>query len=193
MNFKIGDKVRFLNSDGHGIITKILDLERVELENNFGFQEEYKISEIVPDRKQEDYKTENLAFDHEIKSKINAEKTNKKNFDLKRKFRHLEKYGSKEREVIDLHIENLIDSHNGMSNSAILKIQMTHFKSFLNKSIDKKQRKIVVIHGVGEGVLRHEIRKELDIYHPYFEYCYASYEDFGYGATEIRLIKKITN
>ena len=190
MNFKIGDKVRFLNSDGHGIITKILDLERVELENNFGFQEEYKVSEIVPERKQEDYKTENLAFDHEIKSKINAEKTNKKNFDLKRKFRHLDKYGSKEREVIDLHIENLIDSHNGMSNSAILKIQMTHFKSFLNKSIDKKQRKIVIIHGVGEGVLRHEIRKELDIYHPYFEYCDASYDEFGYGATEIRLIKK---
>ena len=50
-------------------------------------------------------------------------------------------------------------------------------------------RKIVVIHGVGEGVLRHEIRKELDIYHPYFEYYDASYDQFGYGATEIRLIK----
>ena len=190
MNFKIGDKVRFLNSDGHGIITKILDLERVELENNFGFLEEYKISELVPERKQEDYQTENLTFDKEIKSKINAEKTNNKNFDLKRKFRHLERYGSKEIVVLDLHIENLIDSHNGMSNSAILKIQMTHFKTFLNKSIDKKQRKIVVIHGVGEGVLRHEIRKELDIYHPYFEYYDASYDEFGYGATEIRLIKK---
>ena len=190
MNFKIGDKVRFLNSDGHGIITKILDLERVKLENNYGFLEEYKISELVPERKQEDYQTENLAFDQEIKSKLNSEKTNNKNFDLKRKFRHLERYGSKERVVLDLHIENLIDSHNGMSNSAILKIQMSHFKSFLNKSIDKKQRKIVVIHGVGEGVLRHEIRKELDIYHPYFEYYDASYDDFGYGATEIRLIKK---
>ena len=190
MNFKIGDKVRFLNSDGHGIITKILDLERIELENNYGFLEEYKIYELVPERKQEDYQTENLAFDQEIKSKLNSEKTNNKNFDLKRKFRHLESYGSKERVVLDLHIENLIDSHNGMSNSAILKIQMSHFKSFLNKSIDKKQRKIVVIHGVGEGVLRHEIRKELDIYHPYFEYYDASYDDFGYGATEIRLIKK---
>ena len=190
MNFKIGDKVRFLNSDGHGIITKILDLERVELENNYGFLEKYKISELVPERKQEDYQTENLAFEQEIKSKLNSEKTNNKNFDLKRKFRDLESYGSKERVVLDLHIENLIDSHNGMSNSAILKIQMSHFKSFLNKSIDKKQRKIVVIHGVGEGVLRHEIRKELDIYHPYFEYYDASYDDFGYGATEIRLIKK---
>lgn len=189
MNFKIGDKVRFLNSDGHGIIIKILDSERVELENNFGFQEEYKISDIVSERNQEDYETENLAFDDEVKSKINAEKTNKKNFDLKRKFRHLEKYGSKERVVLDLHVENLIDSHHGLSNSAILKIQMTNFKEFLIKSIDKKQRKIVVIHGVGEGVLRHEIRKELDIYHPYFEYFDASYDEFGYGATEIRLIK----
>jgi len=189
MNFKIGDKVRFLNSDGHGIITKILDSERVELENNFGFLEKYKIYELVPERKQEDYQTENLAFDQEIKSKIKSDKTNNKNFDLKRKFRYLESYESKERVVLDLHIENLIDSHNGMSNSAILKIQMSHFKDFLNKSIDKKQRKIVVIHGVGEGVLRHEIRKELDIYHPYFEYYDASYDEFGYGATEIRLIK----
>ena len=190
MIFNVGDKVRFLNSDGYGIITKILGSNTVELENNFGFQEEYEISELVSERKQEDYQTENSSFDYQIKSKINAEKTSKKNLDLKRKFKHLEKYGSKERVVIDLHIENLIDTHNGMSNSEILKIQMTHFKLFLNKSIDKKQRKIVVIHGVGEGVLRHEIRKELDIYHPYFEYYDASYDEFGYGATEIRLESK---
>ena len=75
-----------------------------------------------------------------------------------------------------------------MSNSQILNIQMSHFKSFLNHSIAKKSRKIVVIHGVGEGVLRHEIRKELDIYHPNFEFHDASYDEFGYGATEIRLI-----
>tara|TARA_B110001454_G_scaffold207949_1_gene219914 strand:+ start:1697 stop:2275 length:579 start_codon:yes stop_codon:yes gene_type:complete len=190
MIFNVGDKVRFLNSDGYGIIIKILGSNTVELENNFGFQEEYEISELVSERKQEDYQTENLSFDYQIKSKINAEKNSKKNLDLKRKFKHLEKYGSKERVVIDLHIENLIDTHNGMSNSEILKIQMTHFKLFLNKSIDKKQRKIVVIHGVGEGVLRHEIRKELDIYHPYFEYYDASYDEFGYGATEIRLESK---
>ena len=190
MIFNVGDKVRFLNSDGYGIITKILGSNTVELENNFGFQEEYEISELVSERKQEDYQTENLSFDYQIKSKINAEKNSKKNLDLKRKFKHLEKYGAKERVVIDLHIENLIDTHNGMSNSEILKIQMTHFKLFLNKSIDKKQRKIVVIHGVGEGILRHEIRKELDIYHPYFEYYDASYDEFGYGATEIRLESK---
>lgn len=190
MTFKIGDKVRFLNSDGYGIITKILGLNTVDLENNFGFQEEYKISELVPERSQNDYKTDNLSFDNQLKSKINSDKTNKNLTDLKRKFNHLEKYGSNDRVVIDLHIENLIDSYKGMSNGEILKIQMTRFKRFLNNSIDRRQRKVVVIHGVGEGVLRHEIRKELDIYHPYFEYYDASYEEFGYGATEIRLQSK---
>lgn len=190
MTFKIGDKVRFLNSDGYGIITKILGLNTVDLENNFGFQEEYKISELVPERSQNDYKTDNLSFDNQLKSKINSDKTNKNLTDLKRKFNHIEKYGSNDRVVIDLHIENLIDSYKGMSNGEILKIQMTRFKRFLNNSIDRRQRKVVVIHGVGEGVLRHEIRKELDIYHPYFEYYDASYEEFGYGATEIRLQSK---
>jgi len=190
MIFKIGDKVRFLNSDGYGIITKILGLNTVELENNFGFQEEYKISDLVPERSQNDYKTDNLSFDNQLKSKINSDETNKNLTDLKRNFNHLEKYGSNDRVVIDLHIENLIDSYKGMSNGEILKIQMTRFKRFLNNSIDRRQRKVVVIHGVGEGILRHEIRKELDIYHPYFEYYDASYEEFGYGATEIRLQSK---
>ena len=190
MTFKIGDKVRFLNSDGYGIITKILGLNTVELENNFGFQEEYKISDLVPERSQNDYKTDNLSFDNQLKSKINSDETNKNLTDLKRNFNHLEKYGSNDRVVIDLHIENLIDSYKGMSNGEILKIQMTRFKRFLNNSIDRRQRKVVVIHGVGEGILRHEIRKELDIYHPYFEYYDASYEEFGYGATEIRLQSK---
>ena len=190
MTFKIGDKVRFLNSDGYGIITKILGLNTVDLENNFGFQEEYKISELVPERSQNDYKTDNLSFDNQLKSKINSDKTNKNSTDFKKKFNHLEKYGSNDRVVIDLHIENLIDSYKGMSNGEILKIQMTRFKRFLNNSIDRRQRKVVVIHGVGEGILRHEIRKELDIYHPYFEYYDASYEEFGYGATEIRLQSK---
>ena len=35
--FNIGDKVRFLNSDGYGIIKNILSSNKVELENEFGF------------------------------------------------------------------------------------------------------------------------------------------------------------
>ena len=188
MSFQLGDKVRFLNADGFGVITKVIDSYKVEVENEYGFEEIYNLKELVSERSEEDYKTENSAFDEEIKLKLKADKNSNSVNELNKKFKNLNKSIHKERPILDLHIEKLIDSHIGMSNSQILNIQMSHFKSFLSHSIAKKSRKIVVIHGVGEGVLRHEIRKELDIYHPNFEFHDASYDEFGYGATEIRLI-----
>ena len=186
MSFQVGDKVKFLNADGFGVITKVIDSNKVEVENEYGFEEIYNLKELVSERSEDDYKTENSTFDEAIKLK--ADKNSNSVNELNKKFKNLNKSIHKERPILDLHIEKLIDSHIGMSNSQILNIQMSHFKSFLSHSIAKKSRKIVVIHGVGEGVLRHEIRKELDIYHPNFEFHDASYDEFGYGATEIRLI-----
>jgi hypothetical protein len=187
--FKVGDKVRFLNSEGFGVITRLINSHQLELENEHGFNEVYFIKHLVLERDKEDYQTDNLSFDKQVNSKIHADKFFDQSAILKRKFRHLEEYGNKERDVVDLHIENLIDSHNGMSNFEILTIQMTHFRRFLNASISKQHRKIVVVHGVGEGVLRNEIRKDLDIYHSHLEYHDAPYKEFGFGATEIRLRK----
>lgn len=187
--FKIGDKVRFLNSDGFGIITKLINTQELELENEHGFNEVYFVKDLVLERKKEDYQTDNLSFNKEVNSKINADKSFTQSDNLKRKFRHLETYGNKDRDIIDLHIENLIDSHNGMSNFEILSIQMTNFRRFLNASVAKQHKKIVVVHGVGEGVLRNEIRKDLDTYHTHLEYYDAPYNEFGFGATEIRLRK----
>ena len=186
-NFKIGDKVRFLNADGFGVITKIINKDEVELENEYGFDEVFKVKELVAERKKEDYQTDNLAFNKQVNSKINSDANSKQSADLKRKFKHLDQFGNKNRDIIDLHIENLIDSHRGMSNGDILNVQMMHFRRFLNSSINKHHRKIVVIHGVGEGVLRQEIRNDLNQYHSHLEYYDASYQEFGYGATEIRL------
>ena len=172
--YRVGDRVRFLNAEGHGIITKIINDNHVELENEYGFDEVYDIKELVGERSKEDYKTDNLAFNQEVNQKLKADQMEQQASALRKKFKHLDKYGGKDRDVMDLHIENLIDSYQGMSNSQIL-------------NINKQQRKIVVIHGVGEGVLRHEIRKELDIYYSEYKYYDAPYEEFGMGATEIIL------
>jgi len=86
-----------------------------------------------------------------------------------------------------LHIEELIDSHRGMTNTQILAVQMTNFQRELNVAIRNRLRKVIVIHGVGEGVLRAEIRKELHCHYPQFEHHDASYSKYGYGATEIIL------
>ena len=189
IKFQIGERVRFLNSDGFGIITKLIGNDKVELENEHGFDEVYLIKELVKEANQNDYQTDNLSFNNQVNSKINADKSANESLELKNKFRHLDQYGQKDRDIIDLHIENLIDSHRGMSNFEILNIQMTHFRRFMNTSVAKQHKKVVVVHGVGEGVLRHEIRKELDIYYSKFEYYDAPYEEFGFGATEIRLRK----
>jgi dsDNA-specific endonuclease/ATPase MutS2 len=187
VSFKVGDKVRFLNADGYGTIISILDLSRAEVKNEHGFEEVLYLKELVLEGAQEDYQTDGSLFNDEIKNKLRADKNTNSGTDLNKKLNQLNKFTPNQRLIIDLHIEKLIDSHSGMSNFQILNIQMSHFKSFLSSAIAKKTRKVVVIHGVGEGVLRHEIRKVLDIYHPNFEFQDASYEEFGYGATEIRI------
>ena len=53
---------------------QIADSYNVEVENEYGFEEIYNIKELVSERSEEDYKTENSAFDEEIKLKLKADK-----------------------------------------------------------------------------------------------------------------------
>ncbi|PCH95233.1 MAG: hypothetical protein COB84_06470 [Rhodobacteraceae bacterium] len=54
----------------------------------------------------------------------------------------------------------------------------------MEDAISKKQKNLIVIHGVGKGTLRAAVRKILDDY-PHITYCDASYSTYGYGATEV--------
>ena len=79
-------------------------------------------------------------------------------------------------------------SYKGMNNSQIIQVQLSHFKSKLNEAINKKTKKLIVIHGKGKGVLKAEIVNELNEFYPDFQYNDASFQEFGYnGATEIIL------
>ncbi len=92
-----------------------------------------------------------------------------------------------ELEEVDLHIEELVDNHAGLSNSEILEIQMGKFKIALESAVRKKVEKIVFIHGVGNGTLRYELRKHIDNHYPKFKYQDASFKEYGYGATMVYL------
>ncbi|MBL4755501.1 MAG: Smr/MutS family protein, partial [Flavobacteriales bacterium] len=59
-----------------------------------------------------------------------------------------------------------------------------YFSGKLEEAIRKKRKNLIVIHGVGKGTLRAEVRKLLDDY-PQITYCDASYATYGYGATEV--------
>ncbi len=86
---------------------------------------------------------------------------------------------------VDLHIEQLIDNYKSLTNSEIIDIQMTRFRSELENAIDKKIRKIVFIHGVGNGKLKHDIRRMLDTEFRKLRYQDASFKEYGFGATMV--------
>ncbi|HVI47089.1 MAG TPA: Smr/MutS family protein [Chitinophaga sp.] len=62
---------------------------------------------------------------------------------------------------VDLHIEALEKNWKGLSNIAILAIQLNAFQRYLELAISHHQHSLVVIHGVGKGKLREEIHTVL--------------------------------
>lgn len=91
---------------------------------------------------------------------------------------------------VDLHIDELIDSTAGLSNREILEIQMDKFHSEMKQALDKRVKRIVFIHGVGNGVLKQEIAKKLKSSYARFNYQDASFKEYGYGATMVILRRK---
>ena len=85
---------------------------------------------------------------------------------------------------VDLHIEHLVDNQRNMTNYEIVQIQIRHCNFTIEKAIKNNLRKLVIIHGKGEGVLKEEVRKLLKKYP--VEVIDADYRIYGLGATEVR-------
>ncbi len=89
---------------------------------------------------------------------------------------------------VDLHIHELVETEAGLSNFDMLKIQMDNFNKELKKAIAEGVKKIVFIHGKGNGRLKLDIRKAIDEKYPNCNYQDASFQEYGFGATLV-LIK----
>lgn len=90
-------------------------------------------------------------------------------------------------EVVDLHADEILDSTVGMSAGDILEYQMKIFRETLDKFAGKKGQKIIFIHGKGAGVLRRAIINELIYKHKSYTYQDASFQEYGYGATQVTI------
>lgn len=95
--------------------------------------------------------------------------------------------GLEEAEVIDLHAEKLLDNTGGMSSADILNYQLDHFRRIMKEHRHEKGKKIIFIHGKGEGVLRHAIIHELVYRYRPCTYQDASFQEYGYGATQVTI------
>ena len=174
-SFKIGDRVSVLKETISGIVSDIKE-NQVIIEDEDGFIREYAYNEISYLKSPEDYNLSEEVLEKEIHDKIahqlHENKTHLRSFE------------------IDLHIEELLDSHANMTNHEILTKQMSVCRNFVQQAIEKSQKRIVLIHGKGEGVLKAEIHTflhNISAHHEVeIEYHDAPYHEYGMGgATEI--------
>ena len=88
----------------------------------------------------------------------------------------------------DLHLEALRPDHKEeLSNTAILRIQLDAFEDALSRALATNMHEIVFIHGMGNGVLRKEIHRQLSRNKDIKFFEDARKEKFGFGATLVRL------
>lgn len=92
-----------------------------------------------------------------------------------------------DKEEVDLHIEQLVDNPKALSPGEMLDIQMARFGIALEGAVRNRRKRIVFIHGVGNGRLRLEIRRTLEQKYPKLRYQDASFKEYGYGATLVFL------
>ena len=93
-------------------------------------------------------------------------------------------------EEVDLHIHAITDNYKNLSNSEIVNMQLSRFKTSLDTAILHKTPRIVFIHGIGAGKLKHELRRKLDREYPDLKYQDASFKEYGYGATMVIIPQK---
>lgn len=96
---------------------------------------------------------------------------------------------AKDTAEVDLHIEKLLETRlecRNIEEREYLSKQLAVFETCLNQAMEQKLSKIIFIHGVGEGTLKHEIEKRLKQY-PDVHFMDASITRYGRGAIEVYL------
>ena len=95
------------------------------------------------------------------------------------------KFNSKQT-VVDIHLEVLVPlSASTYDDTEALDLQLQVVQELIREANRQRIRKFTVVHGVGKGKLRKEIRRMLRDSYPEIEYLDGNYQKFGAGATEL--------
>jgi DNA-nicking Smr family endonuclease len=193
--FRIKDRVRFLNEPGEGVVTGFPSPGMIMVKDASGFEYPHPVSELVPvsSRMEEEMKYDRVRPEISDLVERNIDARLAKAAQDEFKVLYNNKNATTDRRKgelieVDLHIHELVDSHQGLTNYEMVQIQLEHFERTLRNAEEKKIPRVIFIHGVGQGVLRAEIRKMLDAYYPNATFMDAPYNVYGYGATEVRLV-----
>jgi hypothetical protein len=224
---KLGDKVRFLNDVGGGIvkgfksggIALVEDEDGFEIPclqddlvvidtNEYNFEKPkpkdtpkenqyvdgrgYLASKDVNNKMDSDEVDENLEARvvrlemriHKLEERL-ARLEDAKAIKEKEKLaaKQMRKQQKDEILEIDLHAHEILETTKGMQARDIKDYQVGVFTRTMNEHIKEKGKKIVFIHGKGEGALRKAIIDTLKDKYKSCEYQDASFQQYGFGAT----------
>jgi hypothetical protein len=187
---KVGTKVRFLDEVGNGTVTKILSDAKVVVEDDSGFEYPYDAARLLVI---EDAKEEKMAYERVVptvleivQQDIPAERKSRLEKDFKTKYKEANARANERSDMeIDLHMHAIVDSQSGLDSTTMIELQLAHFERMLQIGIRQRMKKLVFIHGIGQGVLRHQIWSRVDQYYPDCSCRSADPREYGSGATEV--------
>jgi hypothetical protein len=184
---KLGDLVRFIDEVGEGRVIRIISNDMAEVETTDGWvlPVHIKTLVVIPENIVAQPPTRiEKKLEPASKQIVNKDVSNSIINRVPQSRPSNQKSPTRE---IDLHINKLMDSVVGLSNTDILTIQLSAFRQELNQSIRSNEREIIFIHGIGNGTLRNELRR---VAGQEFSWCSqedASFKEYGFGATRIRI------
>ncbi|WP_106794659.1 DNA mismatch repair protein MutS [Aquimarina sp. Aq78] len=177
---KIGDTVSVLDEPITGKVIAVT-VDEVTIETEDGFDMTFFVREVV--------KIESGELIMPSYEEINKNLKEKEVFKKKPK-RPIVK--PKERDIppmeVDLHVNKLVRSTKGMTNHDMITLQLDTAKRQLDFAISKRIPNVIFIHGVGQGILKEELKYLFGRYDN-IRISEGDYKKYGLGAMEVYIVQ----
>lgn len=173
--FKPGDKVETID-DNIGGRVKAITPDGIWVLTDDGFEMKMHPDELLRLPESDDVlNVSNIDVYRAVKEKQKGQKIKRKSVKREKTAPPME---------VDLHLHKLTKDTRGLTNYDMLNLQVDTAKRQLEFAMSKGVRRVVFIHGVGEGVLRTELEFLFGRYSNLTWYD-ADYQRYGLGATEV--------
>lgn len=189
ITLKVGDRVAFVNEVGGGSVIEVRLRGRVLVRGDDGFELERALKELVrydPVTIQKAYEVTDHQAGMVAANDVLEEKQKKRSASRPGKTPKRPEDASVAE--VDLHMHELVPDETRMDKAEKLSYQLAYFERRLEAAIRDGKKKLIVIHGVGEGVLREEVRKILQFYEN-VRFHDADMRKYGVGATEVLILR----
>ena len=144
-HLQVGQSVVMMDSDHRGKIASLGRMVRIELEDGLVIEAAYGEFAVTDDTELEALKSSRIK--HHKKGSTSTPRSKQK--------------PAKGMMEVDLHIE-AIPGGSSIPKDQRLQFQMATFNRVIREHLPHKGLKISFIHGIGDGILKAAIRKELD-------------------------------